>query len=111
MSNIPLDRDRNAAVNILKVGTSTFAEEAIRPTPAGSLCCLRSSEAVVVLYENSTIRLFIGWVSKNPQPGGRSTSIISLEAPERVFSLAFSPDSTLLLSGGNTISQVWGIAN
>ena len=33
-----LDRDRNAAVNILKVGASTFAEEAIRPTPVGSLC-------------------------------------------------------------------------
>ena len=33
-----LDRDRNAAVNIYKVGASTFAEEAVRPTPVGSLC-------------------------------------------------------------------------
>ena len=33
-----LDRDCNAAANILKVGTSTFAEEAVRPTLVGSLC-------------------------------------------------------------------------
>ena len=33
-----LDRDRNAAVNIFKVGTSTFAGEVVRPTPVGALC-------------------------------------------------------------------------
>jgi WD40 repeat protein/Flp pilus assembly protein TadD len=35
----------------------------------------------------------------------------SLPAPERVFYLAFSPDGAMLVSAGNTATQVWGIVD
>ncbi len=35
----------------------------------------------------------------------------SLPAPERVFQLAFSPDGSLLISAGNTATQVWGLVD
>lgn len=41
--------------------------------------------------------------------GRHVTPLCQLPAPERVFSLAFSPDGRLLISAGNTKTQIWGI--